>query len=252
MGRYDKIRVYHDGAWKQPYRLRVYQNGWVDLGTNDSSNTRTLNVRSGNSWRRATLNREDYNYTSGEEYAYGRFALYPKSAYGYNPSKASWGFYMKVRKTSAGSKYLLDIHNVTGSNDTPYFKVIWRDDGYIEIKNKYSSTEYTLVSNVSYGLNQYISVNIYALKGSDRVYLEVNGNQVNKRLYGTFSNIGSETWVGDSGLNYIEGFTCYGAAYSNNANGYVEFRITDEYGATSTHSAISQSDKYTETGTRWV
>ena len=251
MGRYDKINVYKDG-WKKPKRIRAYLDGWVDLGTNDSYITKALKVRkNNNTWIRATLNRRDYSNTVGEEYAYGKFALYPKSAYGYNTSKASWGLYMVVRKTKAGDKFLVDIHNVTGSNDRPYLKIIWRDDGYIEIKNNYSGTEYTLTSAKAYGLNEYIRVNIYALKGSTKMYLGVNDEYTSKNLYGTFSNIGSETYIGDSGLNYKDGFTCYGAAYSNNTNGYVEFRITDQYGATDTHSAISQSDKYTESGTVW-
>lgn len=253
MGRYDKIRVYKDGTWYQPKRIRIWNaGGWIDLGNNDSYITSSLKVRKDGGWHRATLNRQDYSYTVGEEYAYGKFALYPKSAYGYNTSKASWGFYMKVRKVEAGDKFLVDIHNVTGSNDRPYLKIIWRNDGYIEIKNNYSGTEYSLVSARAYGLNEYIRVNIYAKKGSTKMYLGVNDEYTSKHLYGTFSNIGSVTYIGDSGLNYIEGFTCYGAAYSNNTNGYVEFRITDQYGATDTHSAISQSDKYSESGTRWV
>lgn len=250
MGRYDKINVYN-GGWKKPKRIRAYLNGWVDLGANDSYVTNALKVLKNNGWVRATLNRRDYSNTVGEEYAYGKFALYPKSAYGYNPSKASWGLYMVVRKTEAGDKFLVDIHNVTGSNDRPYLKIIWRNDGYIEIKNNYSGTEYTLTSARAYGLNEYIRVNIYALKGSNKMYLGVNDEYTSKKLYGTFSNTGSVTYIGDSGLNYKDGFKCYGAAYSNNTNGFVEFRITDQYGATDTHSAISQSDKYTESGTVW-
>lgn len=254
MGRYDKIRVYKDGNWYQPTRIRIWNaGGWIDLGNNDSYITSALNVLKNGSWHRATLNRQDYSYTVGEEYAYGKFYLYPKSAYCYNPTKASFGFYMRVMKENAGDKNLLSITNDYGDR-APYFIVTWRNDGHIEIRNKYTGyAEGSIVSDGVYGTNEYIAVNIYASRGSKYVTLEIIGRE-SKRAYlgGAFSNTGSTTVVGDSGLRYVEGFTCYGAAYSNNTNGYVEFRITDQYGATDTHSAISQSDKYTESGTRWV
>jgi len=252
MGRYDKIKVYKNGSWVRPNRIRAYLNGWVDLGLNDSTNTRSLKVRKNNNFIRATLNRRDYSYTVGEEYAYGPFDLYPSSAYCYNPSKCSWGFYMKVMKESAGTKNLLDIHNIHGTED-PYFKIIWREDGHIEIKNKYTGySETSLVSNHSYGTGQYISVNVYATKNNRNVVLEILGHESkSKYLGGAFSNTGSVTKVGDWGLRYIEGFTCYGAAYNTNTNGRVEFTITDQYGANNQHSTIYQSDKRTESGTVW-
>ena len=45
MGRYDKIKVYNNGSFVQPKRIRVWNNGsWLDLGSNDSDNKRSLYV----------------------------------------------------------------------------------------------------------------------------------------------------------------------------------------------------------------
>ena len=75
MGRYDKIRVFKDGSWRQPSRIYVRKNGgWLDLGTNDSNITTPLNVRKNGAFVRATLNKNVYT-VNGDSYVKNQFKL---------------------------------------------------------------------------------------------------------------------------------------------------------------------------------
>ena len=57
-GRYDsRLKVYKNGNWYNAKRVRVYKNGWVDLGTDQSDNTKSLYVRKGSSYIRVTRNK---------------------------------------------------------------------------------------------------------------------------------------------------------------------------------------------------
>lgn len=258
MGRYDKIRVYKDGAWKQPTRMYVYDGTtkkWIDFGTNTSTNTNSFNVRSGSSWKRVTLNRKDTQKERGEFYAYGAFDLYPSSGFCYYPPSATWGFYMNVRKTTSGGKNICAIRNQYGDL-TPYLYIEWLDDGRIHVRNKYPGyAEVTLTTNNSYGLNQWISINAYALKGTRTFVLEIVGHEtVSKYMGNCFYNTGSLTTIGDNGLNYKDGFTCYGVDYSLNVH-RVEFNFNDrpaKSGGTDYCSKISYNEKETYTETTWV
>lgn len=258
MGRYDKIRVYHDGSWKQPKRMYVYNNGtWVDFGTNNSSNTRSVNVRYGNDWHRVTLNRKDTTKERGEFYAQGRFYIYPENAFCYWPDKTNWGFYMNVRKVEAGDKILFYTYSTYGDVH-PYFKIVWRNDGHIEVSNKYSAsgTYYSIVSKNAYPLNEWISINVYAIKPTRSVTLEIIGRNDSQYVYmgGAFGISTANAYIGDSGLHYRDGFTVYGASYSG-ASGKVEFNFNDrpgKYAAGSNYSMISYNEKETYTETTWV
>lgn len=61
MGRYDKIRYWNGSSWVQPNEVK-YWNGsnWVSLGTNNSYETKSMQVWNGSAWVRKTLNRTDH------------------------------------------------------------------------------------------------------------------------------------------------------------------------------------------------
>lgn len=259
MGRYDKISVYHNGAWKQPKRMYVYNNGWRDFGEANSNNTRTINVRYGNSWHRVTLNRKDTQKERGEFYAYGRFYVYPANGFCYYPDSdgSNWGFFMNVRKVESGDKILFYTYSTYGDVH-PYLKIVWRDDGHIEVSNKYSAsgTYYSIVSKNAYPLNEWISINVYAVKPTRAITLEILGKNDSQRayMYGAFTISTATTYIGDSGLHYRAGFTVYGDAYSG-SSGKVEFNFNDrpgKYTAGSNYSMISYNEKETYTETTWV
>lgn len=258
MGRYNNIRVYSGGAWKKPSRMYVYDGTtkkWIDFGTNTSTNTTSFNVRDGNSWKRATLNRKDIQKERGEFYAYGAFDLYPDSGFCYNPKSAAWGFYMEVRKTTAGGKNICAIRNKNG-DATPYLYIEWLEDGRIHVRNKFTGySEVTLTTNKSYGLNQWIRINAYAAKGTTKFILEIKDHEtVEAYLSGCFQNTGSLTTIGASGLNYRNGFKCYGIDYYSKVH-MVEFSFNDrpaKSGGTDYCSQISYNEKETYTETTWV
>lgn len=57
-GRYDnRLRVYKDGTWYNAKRVRVYKNGWIDLGDDQSDNTKSLYVYKNDSRVRVTRNK---------------------------------------------------------------------------------------------------------------------------------------------------------------------------------------------------
>lgn len=57
-GRYDdRLKVYKNGTWYNAKRVRVYKNGWIDLGDDQSDNTKSLYVYKDNSRVRVTRNK---------------------------------------------------------------------------------------------------------------------------------------------------------------------------------------------------
>ena len=115
MGRYDKIRVYNNG-WKQPSRIRIYKKGtgWVDFGTNTSSNNNTINVKKSSGFVRATLNRKDTekSETLYRGYHVGAYGLGTKQAYCFNNSGGASNkrFYAKMVVKANGACRLFDFY----------------------------------------------------------------------------------------------------------------------------------------------
>ena len=114
MGRYDKIRYWDGSNWRQPSQVK-YWNGtsWVDLGTNESSNTKSLYIRNGNTWQRKTLNRTYHPVDHYLQYDGGAITSLPD---GYQFYNAEYSFV--VRADAIGNYMLYESANSTSSPNT--------------------------------------------------------------------------------------------------------------------------------------
>ena len=204
MGRYDKIKVYNNGSWVQPNQIRVYNNGWQDLGTNDSYSTKPLQVRKGNEFKRATLNKRDEAYII-DQWAQGRFNLKPNSGYcrcskSSNAGSYNWYFRAYVEKTTSGDQHLFYC-GTGGSPESPgqhYVRITWLSDGRIRMDAAYSGTVRTMYSNNAVGANNNVYLNVYSNAGSYNCTIDFNGTSTTASVGTSFRYNGSTTTVGDT------------------------------------------------------
>ena len=148
MGRYDeRIKVYHEGAWKPVKQLRVHQGGrWLDLGTNDSDNARELLVHIGGESKRVTRNRHEkaIQYVNSLGYHIGNAKITTLQQYCFNNSGGATNreFNINMKVKASGACTLVSFS--TGSNFS--FKAGIKSDGtvYYELKDKaYAKNTYT-------------------------------------------------------------------------------------------------------------
>lgn len=206
MGRYDKIKVYHNGSWKTPTVCKVYYNSaWRDLGSYDSFNTNSLYTRYNNAWHRITLNRRD-TVRITDQWAQGTFSLKPKAGFCYCPKSTSagsydWYFRATILKTEDVDQNVFFCGQ--GSPSSPganYVQVKWLANGKIRFATKWegnnSATTYTFSPVVL--KNQSVYLNIYANKGTNRVYISFNGQTDNSG-----SSISGHTWMNNQASNTV-------------------------------------------------
>lgn len=219
MGRYDKIKVYNNNAWRAPNRIRVYQNGWQDLGTNDSDSTKTLKVRYNNAFRRVTLNKKTTT-TVTDRWATGNFKVLPANGYNSWPDNGRpFSFSIdSMEKTTSGAQ--VRIFNFWTSASGSYINIVWDTDGYIRAYFAYNGNVRTITSAVSYGANTRISFSLATRNNTYGAYCDmyVNGNwsggYVNSLSYGSADNL-----VGDGNLKLrgalrVSGYDSGGGAHS--------------------------------------
>lgn len=205
MGRYDKIKVYHNGTWKTPTQCRVYANGaWQDLGTATSYNTKSMYVRKNGSSVRATLNRRDQVVVT-DRWAEGRFYLLPASGYcrcsqSSGAGAYNWYFRAYVEKTTNCDQYL--FYCGTGGNPSSpgqhYVRVTWLSDGRIRVDASYSGTVRTMYSSNAVGANTNVYLNVYSNAGSYSCTIDFNGVTTTASVGTSFRYNGSTTTVGDT------------------------------------------------------
>lgn len=218
MGRYDKIKVYSGGTWKTPTYCRVYNNGvWADLGADTSANTKSLYVRKGSSWVRATLNRQTQTVIT-DRWLAGSFNLLPANGYNFCPSYSSgWNWYFRatIRKTTSDSQRVFWFG--TGSN---YVSIYWNANGTITATVSYSGTgARSVTSSNAVGANQDVYLNVYANKGSTVLYINFNGvttsgNVYNNILYNNASNAVGDTYMQFRGNISVGGVDGSGGTHS--------------------------------------
>ena len=228
MGRYDKIKVYNGTEWKQPTRIRVYQNnGWLDLGTYDSSNTNTLSVCKDNTFVRATLNKRitevpGISYVIGGKS--GTFSLLDASDFGYNPngtyldsnkkeqSLGDWYFRATIRKTSDTSMTIF-----RSENSKSYLKIVWNANGTITITTKSSwgtGEEQSVTTTNAVKANQWVYLDITTKHNSTKTKIVFNGVTTEGSLYERWSVTNATNTVGQTGLQFKDTFTIRAQTYS--------------------------------------
>ena len=212
MGRYDKIKVYHNGQWKQPTACRVYQNGtWVDIGANDSDNTKSIYVRKNNNYVRATLNKKTTTVVT-ERYANSPFNLLPASGFCWNPPDGAWYFRGTVRKTTSASKRVF----YCGDSSANYsVQLWWEDDGRLTFICRYNGNENRFSSSNSVGANQWVYINVFSNAGSKRVYMDFNGVRTESgSMYQAFEISNAWNAVGDANIQFKDNLSAAGVKWN--------------------------------------
>lgn len=252
MGRYNKIKTYYNGSWRTPNRIRVYNNGWQDLGTNDSYNTKTMKVRNGNSFVRCTLNRQDTTSIT-DRWANGSFSLLPANGYnfcpiifGYNYG-APWYFRATIRKTASVNQNV--FYSGYGSS---YIQVVWLADGKIQVTTAYGGGSSTVTSSNSVGINTDVYLNIYANELSNTLYIVFNGVTTSGTVNYTFLDARATNIVGDTYMQFRNNLSAKGASHDT------DYRYTASFDAS--YASGTDNNQYkdvihketTTTNTSWV
>lgn len=218
MGRYDKIKVYKDGAWSTPSRIRVYNNGWTDLGLQDSFVTSALNVYSDNVLKRVTLNRVDTTVVT-DKYAAGPFSVSPASGYCFCPTSSSAGEYnfnfnCTIRKTKATDQRVF----YSGSGYSNHFiDITWLANGKIRVQGAYDGNVKTFTSSNAVGINTWVNLRVYANKGSYKTYIVFNGVTTSTTFYVGFINKSVTNTIGTNKLHFKNTLTVTGCSYTKGA-----------------------------------
>lgn len=214
MGRYDKIKVYNNGSWRTPNRIRVYKNGWQDLGTNDSSNTKTLYVRHNNRFRRATLNKKTTT-TVTDRWATGPFKVWPINGYCSRPD-AGYPFELHIDNIRHTVNADSDIFYANNDSWSSYITIVWLADGRIRFRTCYNGAVRETYSQNSVGINQSVSLSCatYVENGVARQALSFNGvwsggQSTSMMSHGSFPNT-----VCGGGIQMRGNLTVKGSSYS--------------------------------------
>lgn len=259
MGRYDKIKVYNGSSWVQPSRIRIFaNNAWQDLGTNDSSITKTLYVQKNNAWTRATLNRTVVT-VPGESYAAGDgFQVLPANGYCYCPNSdysnnATWFFRATIRKVADGD---LNVFYIADGSWTNYLHIKWLNDGRIQVTVacSWGSGTKTITTSNAVGKNTWVYLNVTANKGSYYMNVIFNGVTTGGSMGRTFRVSGASNWVGSSGVHFKNGFEIQGTAYyGSNGYGTTNYRsinLSTASGSSGNYSGVDHVDA-TTTKVEW-
>lgn len=261
MGRYDKIKVYHNGSWKTPTYCKIYYAGtWKDLGADTSFNTNSGYVYTGSTYKRFTLNRHDYERQIAD-YVTGSFKLKPANGFCYQPSSSQSGtgqgtrydffFRATVTKLEAGTKQVFK----SWYDDGWKFVIEWLDNGKLQITTRWNwKTTYSFTtSNAVTDLNTPVYINVYANKSSSHpatCWAEFGpvGNTTktaNYRMYGTWRHQGAKNQVGSAGLKFTGTLSCKGV----DINGTVRTKTINMDTAEGSGSDYEGITRYVETET---
>lgn len=256
MGRYDKIKVYNGSSWVKPSRIRVYaNNAWQDLGTDDSSITKTLYVQNGSSLARATLNRTVVT-VPGESYTGGDgFQVLPANGYCFCPASGydndrSWFFRATIRKVATGDLNVFYIANPSWSN---HIQIMWLNDGRIRVTNScdWASGTKTITTSNAVGLDTWVYLDVSVSKGATTMNVRFNGVNTPGRMDRAFQVNNASNWVGGNGIQFKGGFEVQGTSYSSGGY-YKSIDLSSASGSSSgNYSGIDHIDA-TTTKVTWT
>ena len=241
MSRYNRIKVYKDGSWVNPTRVRVYNNGWIDLGAADSYVKTKMAVYKNGVKYAATCDRVDTTVVT-DQYSSGKFSLLPASGYCYCPQSSSYGghnfnFNCTIRKTADVDQVIFHTYHKTNTKD--FFKITWQADGKIRVDADYSSgTTRTFTSSNAVKAGTWVNLRVYANKDSYNCYIVFNGTTTSKTLYSSFITTGAVNYVGDTYINFKNTLTVTGVKYGPTAY-TASFNASTESAETSSHTAIT-------------
>lgn len=259
MGRYDRIKVYHNNQWKTPNQIRVYNNGsWVDLGTNDSwvgSNNGNYNSRYQMflaNGTRVTKYRKDTT-TVTDQHTEGTFSLLPASGFCWCPSTggaANFYFRCTAKKTTDAAKRLF----YCGAGGS-YVEIWWEADGRLKFVASYDYSPHYAYSINAVGANQYVYINVYSNGGSNQININFNGVTHSEVQYGQFYISNATNVVGDANICFKDNFSCCGCKWEwNNSKSIhaVSFNASTASGSDGSQYTGVTHRESSSTSTSWL
>lgn len=231
MGRYDRIKVYHNGQWKTPTEIKVRSgSSWVSLGTHTGDNQTKAGggVRHLYRWNGTRITKEKqinsgvnyyYSYGSGSYYNdrwEGNTQVY---SYQWDPNLSEHLVSCTIRKTSATDQNIFYSRDVTGSAN--YVYITWLANGQINIRTRYNNNaEISKTFNHTLNTNTWYTITVRALKLSDgnvHNYLYVDSTMVAETVgSASFEGINKEHRIGDTAIQFRNNLSIKTEAYPSN------------------------------------
>lgn len=251
MGRYDKIKVYNGSKFVKPKRIRVYDkstNSWVDLGDDNSDNTRSLYVyKTPTELVRATLNKKTVS-VPGEQYAQGPFNLLPTNNFCFNPGTTQFKFAAEsMRKVSAGDQRIF----YTGSGNN-YLDIYWMADGRIRVRTNttYGGGGYReLYSSNSVGLNTWVYLFVVVNQNSNVMSITFGVQKTTGQMGAFWEISGAWNEVGSWGIQFKNNINARGAVYYGGAR---EVNINMTYASGSDGGSYMNVNHYNTSTTKVI
>lgn len=247
MGRYDKIKVYNGSSWVKPKQIKVYSgSSWLDLGLDDSSNTRALYLYTDNyQSQRITLNRTVVNIP-GESYVTNPFQLLPTDMFSFYSARCDIIFRATIRKRASGDKRIF----YSGKSSNIEFSITWLDDGRLQIVMDSSGVSggarRVFETTNAVGLNQWVYLDVYMAKNSMSLAVTFNGITTYSSSVARWSVSGSTNYVGDYDIDFKNDFEAqFSGKSDSSATRYVYINMSSASGTTSDYSGINYVDTST-------
>jgi hypothetical protein len=262
MGRYNRIRVYHNGSWVQPTSCSVYHaGGWWYLGPNDASssyNSKNAYVEYNNNYLRTTLQRQDYSYVT-DSWAQGAFSLLPAGQYNYCSRTTASGVYNQQFYFAANIEKTEDVDQILFFNGKPsysFISIVWLADGRIRIQARYGTgTTYTAYTSNSVGKNIQTSFWIRFDAGTRTGVGAFNGVSQSMTVATAFAYAGSGayTQVGDTYTRFRTDLAVIGGGGSNNSTvNSVQFNPSTASGSDGYRYSGVNHQESRSSGTNWI
>lgn len=205
MGRYDKIKVYNNGSFVQPKRIRVWNNGsWLDLGSNDSDNKRSLYVYKNGIKKRATLNKIITSY-AGDSYRNGAIQILDgNTCFSVNSSYSNVEFVFTayIRRIGSGSR---NIFKAWGrSNSTNHLYITLNSNGTVSVNANCSFGSYSdAVATTSNAINDegWHYVRVRAPLNGSNMYISLDGGAEASASSRRAWQVYADNLLGDSNLH---------------------------------------------------
>ena len=216
MGRYDKIKVYDGTNFVRPNRIQVFDGtNWQDLGTNDSSNTKSLNVRYNNAFVRATLNKRIVHVAQGS-YAGGPFKFLPDNGFcicanASSVSNSDFIFEGTIFREFNEQKRLFYSGNSSGSAK---IEIWWLQDGRIRVYTTYNGYSSQIDSSNSVAVGQWVWLSVWQPMGSNTLQISFNGVVTTGNQYQNFVISNAYNTIGDWGVRFKGNLHIKGRQYS--------------------------------------
>lgn len=209
-GRYDdRLKVYKNNAWHNAKRVRVYKNGWVDLGDDQSNNTKSLYVYKNGSRTRITRNRQDVqkSRTVGAGYHQGSWNINTRQQYCFNNTGGATNtkFYAYFKVKASGACRLFEFASSYFSGCSFYAGIRSNGKVYYTLKeyqwagNQWTH-ETTAAITMGHDAANWQTIEFIGDIGTNTLYVKVNGTSQGFSRHSAWESDSTNAYVGDSNL----------------------------------------------------